>query len=75
MKRFIFLSVLFVFIGTIGHAQMVKPNKVQVEKKPVATASVDKTQPTQTRKAKLPTTKMVTTRISMQATDYKKRMK
>jgi hypothetical protein len=75
MKRFIFLSVLFLFIGTISHAQMVKPNKVQVEKKSTTTVAVDKNGSIQTNKGKLPTKRAVKTRISMQATNYKKRNK
>jgi len=72
MKRFIFLSVLFLFIGTISHAQMIKPNRVQVEKKSTTPVAVHQKESIKTNKTKLPKKKAVKTRISMQAITYKR---
>lgn len=73
MKRFIFLSVLFLFIGTVSHAQMVKPKKVQVQKKSTTMVAIRQNESIKPNKTKLPTIRTVKTRISVQATAYKKK--
>ncbi len=72
-KRYIFLSVLFLFIGTISHAQIVKPNKVQVQMKSTTKIAVDRNGSTKTNKVTLPAMRAIKARISMHVTTNKKR--